>query len=517
MLDWRRRLYAFLLRKVLGPFLDDSATSKLHASIEFSLQDGIFVLKDVALDAEKLSELSSSAGLSITKATIERLEIKLALRDNANTESQPSLAWRAMKLGGSTTEKESSLPSVSLLAEVNVQGLNLEVQPCSCATRKESGVVPVVEDGDESAGDTKSRIRSYIDAALSSLQLTLKLSNLNIKLKNDNTWVSLRVASLNLKDVYANPITDDKLKVVINKIVEISDISASVGDDEKETETAVMLAKGNGKIFLRIQQDTSRPEKQHHSIEAKLGHRLSISLDVTSIRCLMDLVAALDQAQRHAAESSEFDLKLNQQVSSKATIPRPMDDEEDLKAITGIMKQYREEHHLAETDHLRGGVLIPSHAYEDDIDRFDEDDTMTFDLFWDAEEHNSYDVASKLRDSMILTGSSSGGQRNSPNAEMMFSLLSVSVKINFRGLRSEEGPQEYILVTLDDLFVSSSTHDSRSELECTVDNFAIEDAYQIQHGRKTKTSRVEIGSMFNFERVSKVWYAPLRDCLCCII
>ena len=71
MIQWKQRLYAFLLRRVLGPLLDASANQQLHDSIEFSLQEGKFVLRDVSLNADHLSERLATNGsvVLIRKAT----------------------------------------------------------------------------------------------------------------------------------------------------------------------------------------------------------------------------------------------------------------------------------------------------------------------------------------------------------------------------------------------------------------------------------------------------------------
>ena len=85
MIQWKQRLYAFLLRRTLGPFLDDSATQQLHDSLDVSLQEGKFVLKDISLDSSHLTELLTDKkvpGLSIRAARIDRMEILLTLREN---------------------------------------------------------------------------------------------------------------------------------------------------------------------------------------------------------------------------------------------------------------------------------------------------------------------------------------------------------------------------------------------------------------------------------------------------
>ena len=75
MIQWKERLYAFLIRRFVGPWLDEEASQQLYQSIDVSLQDGIFVLRDVSLATQKLTALlqkpvrSSSVAFSKRKST----------------------------------------------------------------------------------------------------------------------------------------------------------------------------------------------------------------------------------------------------------------------------------------------------------------------------------------------------------------------------------------------------------------------------------------------------------------
>ena len=62
--QWKQRLYAFLLRRVLGPYLSAGSLQQLHESIEVSFQEGKFILKDVDLNAAYLTEILSKRGES---------------------------------------------------------------------------------------------------------------------------------------------------------------------------------------------------------------------------------------------------------------------------------------------------------------------------------------------------------------------------------------------------------------------------------------------------------------------
>jgi hypothetical protein len=239
MIQWKQRLYAFLLRRVLGPFLDASEAKKLHDSIDFSLQEGTFALKDISLDAAYLTErlAAKGSGISIRRAKIERLEIVLTLRENSNDKTQredapqSSLAWRAMQLG--TTS--DSLPAVSLIAEIKLHGVDLELEPSDW--RRQRPAPQVVDDTSTSEPTSKSTIGSYVDAALSSLQLNLKLTNINIKLchreprRSCETWVSVRLSSVTYKDLDVNVNNDNSsYKTVLNKSLDFSEITIQAGE-----------------------------------------------------------------------------------------------------------------------------------------------------------------------------------------------------------------------------------------------------------------------------------------------
>ncbi len=56
--SWRRRFYAFLLRRALGPFLAPESAAALHRSIRaIDIAGGEFALADVELDPAYLTSL----------------------------------------------------------------------------------------------------------------------------------------------------------------------------------------------------------------------------------------------------------------------------------------------------------------------------------------------------------------------------------------------------------------------------------------------------------------------------
>ena len=146
--------------------------------------------------------------------------------------------------------------------------------------------------------------------------------------------------------------------------------------------------------------------------------------------------------------------------------------------------------------------MIPTHAYMADLDALEEDDVMTFDVFWDAQEQGLDDKSSTLRKGVFRTTGNELSAINSTQTKVRLSMLSVSVKISFRDLRSQTGPQEYVLATLDDLQMYLVNGASRSEFEFTVGDFSLEDAQLLETDPVAASAQIGIGTICSFGMVS---------------
>mmetsp|Transcript_14413 Transcript_14413/g.31451 ORF Transcript_14413/g.31451 Transcript_14413/m.31451 type:complete len:2077 (-) Transcript_14413:90-6320(-) len=223
MLPWKERLYAFLLRRVLGPWLDERSLELLHNSVEVSLQDGTLVLKNVGLNTEFVTEkLLRKRTLSnhywrIQQASLERLDISLSLEQHGThdgtsddgegvqvtqQEGSLTLAWRAATSSISGDDGSSSCDQsakIALVTKVVLVGLVVHVEPDDSSPDQNS-------DDDSEGGDQQQPIKkepssaedaasatasssfssylnSYLDAALASLRLSVQLQNFSIRLQ----------------------------------------------------------------------------------------------------------------------------------------------------------------------------------------------------------------------------------------------------------------------------------------------------------------------------------------------
>jgi hypothetical protein len=291
--QWKQHLYAYVLRRVLAPILEDSARSsgadldgssphhQLHTA--FDVSNGTFALHDVALNADFVS--SKLNGIAVSEVTVQTLEVQLSLQDEqegdggaddpscegSSSTTGTSLAWRALRLGG---------PAVSLVAKVIVTGAVVQVQACPKrrpgrgddeGTNNNNSKGRNSDDNDDevtgrsSSGnvhppDRSSRLQRYFDAALASLQLTVEFHDLRVRVvvaahgnkqreddaendsSNDQSFVECRMQSVRYHDVKTDAMVPSEsaaataaaaaqgeATVMLHKVLEVTRITVLTG------------------------------------------------------------------------------------------------------------------------------------------------------------------------------------------------------------------------------------------------------------------------------------------------
>jgi hypothetical protein len=540
MLQWKQRLYAFLLRRVLGPLLDAESLTKLYQTIDISLHEGRFALTDVALNTEYLANLCLTdkfPTFRIRKARIRRLTIHLTLQDHALDEGEEtsSLAWRAMQLGFASAT-EGSPPAVSLLAVVEIDGLVLELEPNPFVA--EPAPVPTADA--EAPVSSKSIISSYVDAALSSLRLTMKMSNLQVRICSGRTtgsdhdltptsneqWVEYRIKSVSYHDVEVTASGDEAsdYETVMQKAVDINRLTILVGEtalleedgQEREKATAttatIALLEGSSRVCLRAIEyktpsrwETSKSDyrRLQHDVEINLDQRLNLSVDESSLLQIQKIVQSFRDVSRSPSPPDGEHRPSPEVIRQDSSV-----DQEDLSTIDGIMKQYQEARLYAERKEIRGGILVPSTAEEDG--RYG--DEVTFDAFFDANEKSFYRYSTVLRDS-VLQVDTEKADHDFIHTKIRFHLKGGGVKVSFRAsldgsasstieATPSRQPDDYMLLTFSDLNLSSSLSLRESDFDFSVANLDIEDSRVDQSRRQGPTGssgrRAEIFSVLQF-------------------
>lgn len=585
MIKWKQRLYAFLLRRVLGPFLDAASQQKLHDSIEVSFQEGTFTLNNVGLSTTYLNTKAHKAGVHITKARVESISIQLTLLEGQQQQvsqnggaavTRSSLAWRAMNLG----------ISVSLLAHVEIDGIQLEVEPLPSDKRKQAKINETDDKSvSSSTGDnsdteepassaSKGVLSSYIEAALSSLQLTLNLTNLSVQIcqpaamQGSTAWVELRLPSLSYQDMDASKSnskssapsssndgfnslhgsvkasTPSPYQTIMEKSVIFQGMTVAAGEmtrtgsdsssnisgsscgsqvESSSLVSVIALAEGTGHISLRALKYESTSKKKsgqvtpspqvQQDIDVRLNQQIKISVDETSLLQLQaivegfgdDPVDAVDGSSTASRDSTHRSL-LGDSACSAASGPssgsiNSREDELELYTINGMMKQYNEARLMAEQNQMRGGMLVPSNAYEEG-ENVGAGDPRTFDVFFDANDKSFHHYASVMKNSMMAS-QDMGSLCNFVHTKLRFHLLGGGMKLSFRNrtnvTESLLGPDEYILLKFNDVDITSKVSGSGAEYALQVSHMEIDDAHMPHTDiSSVDDRRIEIGSLLSF-------------------
>lgn len=574
--QWKQRLYAFLLRRVLGPYLSAASLQKLHESIEVSLQEGKFTLKDVDLNAAYLTQILSKRGESyvsiatVKRARIRKLQINLTLEEtqhpandnNTAGKTRSSMAWRAMKLGKGT---DSEGGSVKLLAHAEIEGFDIELDPAVGGVSPPPPPPKPEPSSPREASSSVGMIASYVEAAMSSLRLSLQMKDLRVKLCSSSAadssstchFVEFHLAGAQYHDVDEHGASQKQrqqssYQTVLHKAIDFSGITfrtgqermpalldeASQNDTAKETTlppTACVIAKteGSGQVSLRIieyskslsflgKEKTAPPQESEapriqQDLEVSLNQRLNFSVDKESIQSLFEVTTSF---LRHDEQSEEFVSKPSAAVetfpseelgNSNTSID---EDKEDLDAMAGIMKQYAEARHLAERNELRGGILIPSSAYEDQDGG--DDGSVSFDAFFDANDHSFSLYQSRMEQSILASTGLDDGHTDFVHTKLRFHLQQCGLKVVFPqpeltsvfGKKSWHRPSdEYILLTLGDINLASSLSRDVSDISLNAMHLQVEDSFRdrsINSSRRDHLPPIEIGNVLRFDKVSSI-------------
>jgi len=594
MIKWKQRLYAFLLRRVLGPLLDVPSQEKLHNCIEISLQEGTFTLNNVGLSTSYLNSQDSvqKAAMCIQKARIESISIQLSLVEGPRNDGEPassssSLAWRAMNLG----------TSVALLAQVEIDGIQLEVEPLtrpqyhgsstsSSSTRSSSieesdnsqSLAPTntssrVEEAEVEESAPRSYLSSYIEAALASLQLTLNLTNFSVRLCQPNsalqdggtTWIEVKLPSLSYQDldsgssssstISASPEQQDVSsgKPILEKSILFQGITIAVGEeipqvdegsDDSSTSSGsshgflrrspnlvsvICYAEGTGHVALRAveytygnQEGTSsnkkkkKPPRVQQDVDVRLNQQIKISVDETAFLQLQALTDGFAYQVENGGDSNSSAAsheKVQESLLEDSACSPVSDatlyeggvsrrDEIELYTISGMIKQYNEAKRLAEQNQMRGGMLLPSNAYEEG-EHVGEGDSNTFDCFFDANDKSFHHYSSVMKSSIMSSQAAELGS-NFVHTKLRFHLLGGGVKLSFRNRRMEtepfHGSDEYILLKFNDVNLTSSVSGKRAEYALQIAHLDIDDAHvPSKKVNSVDDRRVVIESLLSFE------------------
>lgn len=567
--QWKQRLYAFLLRRVLGPYLASSSLHKLHESIEVSLQEGKFTLHDVNLNADYVTLLLSRRGdkyvsiVTVRRARMRKLQINLVLEETQQGQESPaatptsSVAWRAMQLGRGS----DAACKVKLIAHVEIEGFDIELEPGELAHAFTPPPRPEAPPANETSA-TVGMISSYVDAAMSSLRLSLSMKDVRMKLCSTTRdtlpcqWVEWHLATARYHDINddrnalsASDRQESSYKTAIHKVVDFAGITfqtgtefaglkmgASVASSEESRTSIIAKTEGNGQVSLRVieyasyasttspmsdmetslQSSSAKSPRIQQDLEVTLNQRLNFSFDQASLQSLIEVASSflVNKDESTISDSSyliEASSRLDDQMNMLERADRDVnEDGEDFYTMAGMLKQYAEARLLAERNEMRGGVLIPSNAFDDSKT---DADSVSFDAFFDANDHSFSLYQSRLEQSILAFDAADNDTADFVHTKVRFHLQHCGVKVVFSklddGYRSricwQRVADEYVLLTLGDISLTSSLSQKVTDMSLDVVHFEIEDSL---HDRSQNVSPrdfpppLEIENVLRFVKVS---------------
>ncbi|KAI2513883.1 autophagy of peroxisome [Fragilaria crotonensis] len=450
---WRQTFYTFLLRRVLGPYLSQESLQQLYSSIDVSLQEGRFSLTDVELNAAYLT--SKQNVLSIHYVRIKKLQIRLTLREKDETPTS-SVTWRAMNLGRDGA-------GISLEAHLEFDGVEIHLGPPIVAPSKQGladmqGQDVAKQQSSYSSTAASRTVGSYVDAALASMRLSLDVKNLKVRmLANDEKWIELDLAFARYHDRHSHD-------TAMHKAIDFSGIMVQTcAANRKEL---ISKLEGGGQLTLRA-NNVGVEGKLQQDISVSLYQRISLSVGDQSLRCILGVLNAFSGKSGCEAPSQGSALAASQyyELPSNFGLYQCSEgsehDEQDIQTIKGIMEQYAEARHLAERNEVRGGILVQ------------DDDTMSFDAFFDANDLSFSTYQSTLERSFIFKASAATDADDYVHTQIKFHLGECRIKVSFPN-PTDNLPAEYLLISFADCNASAAISNRSSEHTFSVGRLSAE-------------------------------------------
>lgn len=455
---WTDRLYAFLLRRILGPILSEASYNQLHSLLQVSVSQGTYKLVNVELNPDyfKLN------GIRVLAATAKSLEIQLSLVEKSSNDDKDntssSVYWKALRL---TTSAAATTQPVHLRAKVLLDGVCLTVT----SGPRHSNAHTVPAQTEEEAIAAPSVVSSYMQTALHSLRLSVAISNLELVVQHHNEWLSFSTEHITYKE-------DGPTKTLT-----VSRLHMQVGT---ATESGnVLLLDGTCVLSLAMPQPHNKVQTVR--IETQFP-KLNVSVDARSIGRTVSIVHSFFDNTRPI--DADLDISDSTTVSEHRLSYQHMeeeDDVEDVQVLDTIMQQYQMARTLAEQQLVRGGVLVA-------------DASQSFDAFFDANQFSLSRYSTVLQESMLQP------EDHPMKTHLDVTLGELGVKVVLVSSSNHRPSDEYLLFSVYDIHLCSTLSSQEVSHALTIQTIEADDAIAASTPPTTTTTgrSVEIGTLLRF-------------------
>jgi hypothetical protein len=369
MFSWKQRLYAFLIKRLLGPYLTVESQQQLYTRIEqISLTDGSYVFSDLSFDTNFISsKLKQKFVFRIIKAAVRKIQIDIKLQEDAvddlsqqseiSSEGSSSFAWKAFRFGVNTATNTSAirgddtvqegrpLPStIALSVQIRLEGIMIVLEPNTddCFM---SEVEPWNDDDGASTSSKSSYLSSFLEAALASVRLSVEILDVRLQLYEASSAITAarqrllecRIQSLLYYDVRntgstSSPHREETLveqnhtsyETIVHKAVELTRLTVLTGtrslDDFAGSDPSVACSKsvglldGTTRCSLRVIEYRNFPN------------------DGNSVQ-----VPVMQEQPNNATTQSDLQIAMNQKLNLSV-------DLESLQSIRAVVHSYFTDH-----------------------------------------------------------------------------------------------------------------------------------------------------------------------------
>jgi hypothetical protein len=343
-------------------------------------------------------------------------------------------------------------------------------------------------------------------------------------------------------------------ETILNKVLDVSRITILTGTERYTGNTCtpaeiIALLDGSSRLCFRLieysKENTistndsvanttiSELSKQPNTytqqdFQVSLHQKLNISIDTTSLQIIRSVVHSftiqpqpdedMNISQAYASPQSQQSSSMifakgwvQQHVKNKEEDDDDDDDDADYETLESIMAQYREARMLVGKKVMRGGILVPS---------LDEGGNVTFDTFFDANEHSAIRRSSSLRGSIFSSVVHSNNKQHHATSDWIHRKFTLylqegGVKVTFPSsdfTNCSYPNAEYILLTVNDINLSSQFSSRSMTYAFSMNHIEIEDAMFSSGVRSDEQYVIDTSSIPAVEVGTLLQFVPESDC-----
>jgi hypothetical protein len=261
-----------------------------------------------------------------------------------------------------------------------------------------------------------------------------------------------------------------------------------------------VLQSCNGELRFRVFEKWSRSTSMEKSsflsarqdIDVSLCQRMSVEFNLSTMARFIAIAQAtttpieddvkfVDACDENYSALTQRNDSTPESDVSKIHI---LSDEFSKVAYDKIMKQYVEERHLARTNELRGGLLVPSFD-DNNQSRLIDQEGISFDAFFDANDHSFSYYSASVDDKISNLGEEDCRESDCRMmSRIKFSLAECTVKAfigspppkdtSYIILGDQPCQSDFILFSVGDIEVVAISSKTGSKLNCCVSHVDIE-------------------------------------------